>query len=168
MFSLFVDSFVSQLHVLLFFSFPELQAAYEYNYLHLVLKFHGQILIIFDSSLDLSILQSFDHNKYKMHRREWGCQTQSPQLECFDFAGVLLVIMVPSILRNIQLKDFFAFGLLSSNKYRFRCCFSSFHICLDLYLTEVLSYVFTVQMLRTNTISKTISKTSFLLVFKIV
>ena len=66
------------------------------------------------------------------------------------------------------MKRFFVFGLLWSNRSRFRCCTISFHICVDLYLTEILPYVFTVQTLGTNTIQKTISKTNLLLVSKIV
>ena len=52
--------------------------------------------------------------------RERVSQIQVPQLECFDFAGVLLVIMLPSFLRNIHQTDFLfliRFGLtgLDSN-----------------------------------------------------
>ena len=79
-------------------------------------------------------------------------------IERFSLAGVLLVIMVPRFLRNIQL---FVFGPLSSNMSRWRLyCTSSFHIFVDLYLTEFLPYIFTVQMLETKTVSKTISKTN--------
>ena len=65
-------------------------------------------------------------------------------------------------------KRFFVFGLLWSNRSRFRiCCTSSFYMCVDLYLTQVLPLVLTVHRLGTKTIRKTISKNILLLVFKI-
>ena len=48
------------------------------------------------------------------------------------------------------LSNIFAFGLLWSSRSRLRLHCSSFHICVDWYLTEFLQYV-SVQMLGTNT-----------------
>ena len=87
----------------------------------------------------------------------------------FCFCWGFIVYYRAYLFKEYSRKISFSFGPLSSNRSGFTLyCTSSFHICVNFYLTEFLPYSFMVKKLERKTISKTILKTMLLLVCKIV